>query len=92
MAAMPLTSCILKSSECGKPSKARQQGGPVSATFGIQCLTARNLVIMLRNATSKMDKAPPIENQELRCHFQLLAKIQKVPNADSGIDAKLLEQ
>ncbi|GJZ85106.1 hypothetical protein Tco_0650445 [Tanacetum coccineum] len=33
-----------------------------------------------------------IDEQELEAHYSYMAKIQEVPNADSGIDAEPLEQ
>ncbi|GJZ62263.1 hypothetical protein Tco_0618400 [Tanacetum coccineum] len=74
----------------------KAKSGPIVQQSGI-LLTARNLVIMLRNAesqnglkTSHTDEE--IDEQELEAHYSYNAKIQKVPNADSGTDAEPLEQ
>ncbi|GJR59242.1 hypothetical protein Tco_1501404 [Tanacetum coccineum] len=69
--------------------------------------TARIMVIMLRNAKAKKnwledsnheqsdwlsDMIRKIDEQELEAHYSYMAKIQEVPNADSGTDAEPLEQ
>ncbi|GJT47791.1 hypothetical protein Tco_0973948 [Tanacetum coccineum] len=54
--------------------------------------------IILRNAESQNgsktlpDTDEEIDEQELEAHYSYMAKIQEVPNADSGTDAEPLEQ
>nr|GEW73687.1 hypothetical protein [Tanacetum cinerariifolium] len=56
-------------------------------------LTARNMDISPRNAKSrKADTDEEVDEQELEAHYSYMAKIQEVPNADSGTDSEQVEQ
>ncbi|GJS24381.1 hypothetical protein Tco_0453013 [Tanacetum coccineum] len=50
-------------------------------------LTARNLVIYAKECRKAKQE---IDEQELEAHYSYMAKIQEVPNADSGTDAEPL--
>ncbi|GJU11707.1 hypothetical protein Tco_1134103 [Tanacetum coccineum] len=69
-------------------------GGQVVQQSGNnQCFQMpRNLVMLLRNAKIKTDTDEEIDEQELEAHYNYIAKIQEVPNADSGTDSEPLEQ
>nr|GEZ01142.1 hypothetical protein [Tanacetum cinerariifolium] len=78
-------------------------GSSVVQQSGIQCLTARNLDILLRNAESQKGlKTPRITrkkyccantlSKELEAHYSYMAKIQEVPTADTGTNSEPLEQ
>ncbi|GKA42432.1 hypothetical protein Tco_0735092 [Tanacetum coccineum] len=59
--------------------------------------TTRNLVTLLRNVGIEQsdwlaDMDEEIDEQELEAHYNYMAKIQEVPNADSSIDSEPLEQ
>nr|GEX82165.1 hypothetical protein [Tanacetum cinerariifolium] len=66
-------------------------------SLGYNVLTARNLVILLRNAENQKGLKTPhmdeeIYEQELEAHYRYMANIQEVPTADSGTDSEPLEQ
>nr|GEU59140.1 retrovirus-related Pol polyprotein from transposon TNT 1-94 [Tanacetum cinerariifolium] len=71
------------------------QGTRISLGFSV--LTARNLVILPRNAESlkglkTLYTDEENNEQELEAHYCYMAKIQEVPIADSGTDSEPLEQ
>nr|GEZ95585.1 hypothetical protein [Tanacetum cinerariifolium] len=47
-------------------------------------------VAAARDKVGNMDKE--VDEQELEAHYSYMAKIQEVPNADSGTDSELVEQ
>ncbi|GKC20524.1 integrase, catalytic region, zinc finger, CCHC-type containing protein, partial [Tanacetum coccineum] len=74
-------------------------GGPVVQQSGIQCFNckefghyAKECRKPKRQSDWLADTDEEIDEQELEAHYSYLAKIQEVPNADSGTDAKLLER
>nr|GEV78630.1 hypothetical protein [Tanacetum cinerariifolium] len=78
-------------------------GSPIVQQSGIQCFNCRNLDILLRNAESQKGlRTLRIRrrrcccanklSKELEAHYSYMAKIQKVPTADSAIDSEPLEQ
>ncbi|GJR51831.1 putative reverse transcriptase domain-containing protein [Tanacetum coccineum] len=58
-------------------------GSPVVQQSGIQCFNCKEFGHYARNSESQ---------NELEAHYSYMAKIQEVPNADSGTDAEPLEQ
>ncbi|GJQ94665.1 hypothetical protein Tco_0005804 [Tanacetum coccineum] len=72
-------------------------GGPVVQQSGIQCFNCKEFAekgVQLQAEQSDWlaDTDEEIDEQELEAHYSYMAKIQEVPNADSGTDAEPLEQ
>ncbi|GKD62857.1 hypothetical protein Tco_1304965, partial [Tanacetum coccineum] len=75
--------------------------GSSCASSGIQCFNCKDLVIIYKGKKIAKPITPPSESdskeedndeQELGAHYNYIAKIQEVPNEDSGTDAEPLEQ
>ncbi|GJT70371.1 hypothetical protein Tco_1029657 [Tanacetum coccineum] len=69
-------------------------GGQVVQQSGIQCFNCKEFGVQLQAEQSDWlaDTMKRLMYQELEPHLQIYAKIQEVPNADSGTDAEPLEQ
>ncbi|GJU71912.1 retrovirus-related pol polyprotein from transposon TNT 1-94 [Tanacetum coccineum] len=69
-------------------------GGPVVQQSGIQCFNCKEFGVQLHAEKSDWlaDTNEEIDEQELEAHYSYMAKIQEVPNADSGTDTEPLEQ
>ncbi|GJR62720.1 retrovirus-related pol polyprotein from transposon TNT 1-94 [Tanacetum coccineum] len=68
-------------------------GGQVVQLSGIQCFNCKNLVHFAKECKNRQNGTDEeIDEQELEAHYSYMAKIQEVPNADSGTDAEPLEQ
>ncbi|GKA46003.1 retrovirus-related pol polyprotein from transposon TNT 1-94 [Tanacetum coccineum] len=63
-------------------------GGPVVQQSGIQ----KGVQLQAEQSDWLADTDEEIDEQELEAHYSYMAKIQEVPNADSGTDAEPLEQ
>nr|GEU79771.1 retrovirus-related Pol polyprotein from transposon TNT 1-94 [Tanacetum cinerariifolium] len=82
----------LESEEDSNPEQAQRD----KDILGYSVLTARNLVILKRNAESQKGLKTPhmdeeIDEQELEAHYSYMAKIQEVPTADTCTDSDPLE-
>nr|GEU43382.1 hypothetical protein [Tanacetum cinerariifolium] len=78
-------------------SNSRNKNVDTTPRVGYSALTARNLVVLLRNAESQkglktLHTDKEIDEQELEAHYNYMAKIQEVLTADSGTDSEPLEQ
>nr|GEZ66174.1 hypothetical protein [Tanacetum cinerariifolium] len=65
--------------------------------LGFNVLSARNLDILLRNAENQkglktLDTDDKINERELEAHYSYMAKIHKVPTADTCTDSEPLER
>ncbi|GJY12557.1 RNA-directed DNA polymerase, eukaryota [Tanacetum coccineum] len=69
-------------------------GGPVVQQSGIQCFNCKEFGHYAKECRKpkRQDTDEEIDEQELEAHYSYMAKIQEVPNADSGTDAEPLEQ
>ncbi|GJT69795.1 retrovirus-related pol polyprotein from transposon TNT 1-94, partial [Tanacetum coccineum] len=70
-------------------------GGLVVQQSGIQCFNCKEFghyAKECRKPKRLADTNEEIDEQELEAHYSYMAKIQEVPNADSGTDAEPLEQ
>ncbi|GJS13834.1 retrovirus-related pol polyprotein from transposon TNT 1-94 [Tanacetum coccineum] len=74
-------------------------GGPVVQQSGIQCFNCKEFGHYAKECRKPKRVRDPvadtdeeIDEQELEAHYSYMAKIQEVPNADSGNDAEPLEQ
>ncbi|GJT73147.1 retrovirus-related pol polyprotein from transposon TNT 1-94 [Tanacetum coccineum] len=72
-------------------------GGQVVQQFGIQCFNCKEfghygVQLQAEQSDWLADTDEEIDEQELEAHYSYMAKIQEVPNADSGTDAEPLEQ
>ncbi|GKA33930.1 retrovirus-related pol polyprotein from transposon TNT 1-94 [Tanacetum coccineum] len=74
--------------------------GPVVQQSGIQCFNCKEFGHYAKECRRKpkeqsewlADTAEEIDEQELEAHYSYMAKIQEVPNADSGTNSEPLEQ
>ncbi|GJT22675.1 retrovirus-related pol polyprotein from transposon TNT 1-94 [Tanacetum coccineum] len=73
-------------------------GGPVVQQSGIQCFNCKEFGHYAKECRkpkrvkdSTHTRSEEIDEQELEAHYSYMAKIQEVPNADSGTDAEPLE-
>ncbi|GJW25115.1 retrovirus-related pol polyprotein from transposon TNT 1-94 [Tanacetum coccineum] len=78
-------------------SNTRKNMDTTPSSLGYSVSTIRNLFTLLTNAGSQKGLKTPhtdedIDEQELEAHYSYMAKIQEVPNADSGTDSEPLEQ
>ncbi|GJU15837.1 hypothetical protein Tco_1143803 [Tanacetum coccineum] len=64
-------------------------GGLVVQQSGIQCFNCKEFA---EQSDWLADTDEEIDEQELEAHYSYMAKIQEVPNADSGTDSEPLEQ
>ncbi|GJW08526.1 hypothetical protein Tco_1570949 [Tanacetum coccineum] len=72
-------------------------GGQVVQQSGIQCFNCKEFAEKCVQLQAEpidwlADTDEEIDEQELEAHYSYMAKIQEVPNADSGTDAEPLEQ
>ncbi|GJV84324.1 retrovirus-related pol polyprotein from transposon TNT 1-94 [Tanacetum coccineum] len=68
-------------------------GGPVVQQSRIQCFNCKEFGHYAKECRTKtVDTDKEIDEQELEAHYSYMAKIQEVPNADSGTNAEPLEQ
>ncbi|GJV84761.1 hypothetical protein Tco_1524659 [Tanacetum coccineum] len=91
----PTESASEEDREAWKCGGGETVGGPVVQHLEYSLLTARNLVIYAKNAESQKRLETPRRQGKMLLCKQLrsyMAKIQEVPNADSGTDAEPLEQ
>ncbi|GKD92421.1 hypothetical protein Tco_1372258, partial [Tanacetum coccineum] len=57
------------------------------------CKQAEKVVQLQAEQSNRLaDKDEEIDEQELKAHYSYMARIQEVPNADSGTNAGPLEQ
>ncbi|GKB93446.1 retrovirus-related pol polyprotein from transposon TNT 1-94 [Tanacetum coccineum] len=76
--------------ECRKPKWVKDS---TYRKKDVLCKQAEKGVTTLSRAiTGLQDTDEEIDEQELEAHYSYMAKIQEVPNADSGTDAEPLEQ
>ncbi|GJX42332.1 integrase, catalytic region, zinc finger, CCHC-type containing protein [Tanacetum coccineum] len=69
-------------------------GGQVVQQSGIQCFNCKefgHFTKECRKPKRLADTDEEIDKQELEAHYSFMAKIQEVPNADSGTDSEPLE-
>nr|GEY07969.1 hypothetical protein [Tanacetum cinerariifolium] len=76
-------------------------GSPVVQKSGIQCFNCKGYGHFakeyrkpkrVKDSTYHKEKMLLFDEQELEAHYSYMAKIQEVPNADSGIDFEPVEQ
>ncbi|GKD43774.1 retrovirus-related pol polyprotein from transposon TNT 1-94 [Tanacetum coccineum] len=75
-------------------ARARETvGGPVVQQSGIQCFNCKEFCHYAKECRKpkRHSTDEEIDEQELEAHYSYMAKIQEVPNADSGSDVDPLE-
>ncbi|GKE64093.1 copia protein, partial [Tanacetum coccineum] len=76
--------------ECRKPKRAKDS--TYHKEKMLLCKQAeKGFQLQTEQSDCLVDTDEEIDEQELEAHYSYMAKIQEVPNADSGTDAEPLE-